>query len=129
MNILVAEDEFLITLTLKTQLEAMGHRVVGMPRDGEEAVALAKELRPDVVLMDIGMPGVDGIAATARIMSEAPVPVIMLTAYNDRRRVQEAIRAGAVAYLLKPVNETQLRQAIEETVTRFKQAQGESPDQ
>jgi response regulator NasT len=122
VNILIAEDEFLITLALKAQLEAMGHRVVGMPRDGEAAVALAKELKPDIVLMDIGMPLVDGIAATARIMAEAPAPVIMLTAYNDRQRVQDAIRAGAVAYLLKPVNESQLKRAIDDTVARFKHA-------
>ena len=127
VNILIAEDEFLITLALKGQLEAMGHNVVGMPRDGEAAVALTKELKPDIVLMDIGMPLVDGITATARIMAEAPAAVIMLTAYNDRQRVQEAIRAGAVAYLLKPVNESQLKRAIDETAARFKQAGVEPP--
>jgi len=127
VNILVADDEFLITLTLKAQVEAMGHRVVGMPRDGEAAVTQTKELRPDMVLMDIGMPGLDGIAATVRIMSEAPTPVIMLTAYNDRKRVQEAIRAGAVAYLLKPVNEAQLKRAIDDTTTRFRQAWAKEP--
>ena len=127
MNILVAEDEFLITLALKAQLEAMGHCVVATPRDGETAVALAKELRPDIVLMDIGMPLVDGIAATAKIMAETPVPVIMLTAYNDRQRVQEAIRAGAAAYLLKPVNEAQLKRTIEDAIKRFQQGQRQRP--
>jgi response regulator NasT len=121
MNILIAEDEFLITLTLKSQLEAMGHQVIGTSSDGEAAVALAKELRPDLVLMDIGMPKLDGIAATARIMAEAPAPVVMLTAYNDRRRVQDAMRAGAAAYVLKPVNEAQLKRAIADSVARFKQ--------
>jgi YesN/AraC family two-component response regulator len=120
MNILIAEDEFLITLTLKSQLEAMGHQVVGMPRDGEAAVTAARDLRPDLVLMDIGMPGLDGISATAKIMAEAPTPVIMLTAYNDRQRVQDAIRAGATAYLLKPVNETQLRRALDDIAGRSK---------
>jgi len=127
VNILVAEDEFLITLTLKAQLEAMGHRVVGMPRDGQAAVDMARDMKPDIVLMDIGMPGVDGIAATAQIMEDTPTPVIMLTAYNDRQRVQEAIRAGAVAYLLKPVNETQLKRAIDDTAARFKQGRPQSP--
>jgi response regulator NasT len=121
MNILIAEDEFLITLTLKSQLEAMGHQVIATSSDGEAAVALAKELRPDLVLMDIGMPKLDGIAATARIMAEAPAPVVMLTAYNDRRRVQDAMRAGAAAYVLKPVNEAQLKRAIGDSVARFKQ--------
>jgi len=120
MNILIAEDEFLITLTLKSQLEAMGHNVIGTSSDGEAAVALAKELRPDLVLMDIGMPKMDGIAATARIMAEAPVPVVVLAAYNDRRRVQDAMRAGAAAYVLKPVNEAQLKRAIGDSVARFK---------
>jgi response regulator NasT len=67
------------------------------------------------------MPKLDGIAATARIMAEAPAPVVMLTAYNDRRRVQDAMRAGAAAYVLKPVNEAQLKRAIGDSVARFKQ--------
>ena len=127
MNILIVEDEFLITLTLKSQLEALGHRVVGTSRDGQTAVSLAKDLRPDLVLMDIGMPGMDGIAATAKIMAETPMPVVMLTAYNDRQRVQEAMRAGATAYLLKPVNEGQLERAIGDTIARFENAHCEAP--
>jgi CheY-like chemotaxis protein len=127
VNILIAEDEFLITLTLKSQLEAMGHRVVAMPRDGDAAVTATKDLCPDVVLMDIGLPGLDGIAATARIMADAPTPVIMLTAYNDRQRVQEAIRAGAAAYLLKPVNETQLKRAIDDIAARPNKTQSQEP--
>ena len=126
MNILIAEDEFLITLTLKAQLEAMGHKVIGTSRDGATAVALARELRPELVFMDIGMSGMDGIAATAQIMAEMPVPVVMLTAYNDRQRVQDAMRAGAAAYVLKPANEAQLRRAIRDSVARFKQANAES---
>ncbi len=127
MKILIAEDEYLITLTLKAQLEAMGHAVVGTSRDGETALALAKELRPDLVLMDIGMPGMDGIAATARIMAEAPTPVVVLTAYNDRQRVQDAMHAGAAAYLLKPVNEAQLRRTLAESVARFRRARTQAP--
>jgi response regulator NasT len=127
MNILIAEDEFLITLTLKVQLEAMGHTVVGTSRDGEAAVALAKQLRPDLVLMDIGMPGMDGIAATAEIMAQAPVPIVMLTAHNDRQRVQQAMRAGAAAYLLKPISESQLKRAIGASVARFNEANTETP--
>ena len=127
MNILIAEDEFLITLTLKSQLEAMGHRVIGMPRDGDAAVTATRDLRPDVVLMDIGMPGLDGISATAKIMAETPTPVIMLTAYNDRQRVQDAIRAGATAYLLKPVNESQLKRAIDDIAGGSKKIRAHKP--
>lgn len=127
MNIVIAEDEYLITLTLKAQLEAMGHTVVGTSTGGDAAVTLAKQLRPDLILMDIGMPGMDGITATARIMSEAPVAIVILTAYNDRARVDGALRAGAAAYLLKPISDTQLKRAIDAAVERFGEAHGQSP--
>jgi len=77
--------------------------------------------------MDIGMPGLDGIAATAKIMAETPTQVIMLTAYNDRQRVQDAIRAGATAYLLKPVNESQLKRAIDDIAGGFKKIRAQKP--
>jgi len=116
IKILLAEDEFLIALTLKVQLEAMGYQVVATPQDGIKAVALTKQLRPDVVLMDIGMPGMDGITATQAIMKEAPTPVVMLTAYNDRARMAQAVQAGAVGYVFKPVVDAQLRAAILEAL-------------
>lgn len=113
VKVLLAEDEFLISLTLKTQLEAMGYEVVATPQDGAKAVALTCQLRPDVVLMDIGMPGMDGIAATQAIMAQRPTPVVMLTAYNDKQRITLAEQAGAVCYLLKPVVNAQLHDAIQ----------------
>ena len=114
IRVLVAEDEFIIALTLKTLLERMGHEVVGTPRDGAQAVALTDALRPDVVLMDIGMPELDGIAATRQIMDRCPTAVVVLSAYNDRERVADAMEAGAVAYLLKPVVEDELRRTVAE---------------
>jgi len=118
IRVLLAEDEFLISLTLRLQLEAMGYLVVATPQDGAKAVALTQQLRPDVVLMDIGMPGMDGITATEIIMKECPTPVVMLSAYNDRLRSQRAQRAGAVGYVYKPVMDNQLRDAIDMALGR-----------
>jgi len=113
-RVLVAEDEFIISLALKTLLTEMGYEVVGTARDGTEAVASCAALRPDLVLMDIGMPGLDGIGATREIMARCPTPVVILSAYNDRDRVSGALEAGAVAYLIKPVVEGELKAAIAE---------------
>ena len=117
LRILLAEDEFLIAITLRAQLESFGYEVVGTPQTGRQAVEQTKELKPDLVLMDIGMPELDGISATEQIMAQSPTPVILLTAYGDRQRVKRALAAGAKAYVLKPVIETQLRSAIEGAVT------------
>jgi CheY-like chemotaxis protein len=116
LRILLAEDEFLIAITLRAQLESFGYEVIATPQTGRQAVEQTRELKPDVVLMDIGMPELDGISATEQIMAESPTPVIMLTAYGDRQRVQSALAAGARAYVLKPVIEAQLRSAIESAV-------------
>ena len=113
-RVLVAEDEFVISLALKTLLTEMGHEVVATARNGAEAVESCAALRPDLVLMDIGMPGLDGIGATKEIMARCPTPVVILSAYNDRDRVSGALEAGAVAYLIKPVVEGELNAAIAE---------------
>jgi len=117
IRVLIAEDEFLIALTLKMQLEGLGYEVVGTPQSGAQAVEMVKELQPDVVLMDIGMAEVDGISATEQIMAETPTPIVMLTAYSDRQRVKKALAAGAKAYVLKPVIDSQLNSAIESAVS------------
>jgi response regulator NasT len=112
IRVLVAEDEFVISLALKTLLTEMGHEVVATARNGTQAIESCCSLRPDVILMDIGMPGVDGIAATKEIMARCPTPIVILSAYNDRGRVGSALEAGAVAYLIKPVIEGELQAAI-----------------
>jgi len=112
-RVLVVEDEFVVSLTLRVQLEAVGCEVVGTAREADTAVELAAELRPDIILMDIGLPGKDGVEATREIMERAPAPIIVVTAYGDER-VQRALAAGARVALTKPILEEQLAQALAE---------------
>jgi len=114
-RVLVVEDEFVISLTLRVQLEAIGCKVVGTARDADSAVELARSLRPDVVLMDLGLPGKDGAEATRVIMRDAPTRVILVTAYGDER-VDRAVEAGARVVLTKPIVEEQLAKAIAEVM-------------
>jgi DNA-binding NarL/FixJ family response regulator len=110
-RVMLVEDEFVISLALEAQLKAAGCDVLGTAHDAESAIEMACELRPDVVLMDIGLPGKDGVYATQEIMARAPTQIIMVTAYGDER-VKRALEAGARAALVKPVVEQQLKQAI-----------------
>lgn len=112
-RVLVVEDEFVILLSLRVQLEAIGCEVVGTARDADTAVDLARTLRPDIVLMDVGLPGKDGSEATRAIMLEAPAPVVLVTAYEDER-VERALAAGARLALTKPISQDQLAKAIAE---------------
>jgi two-component system, response regulator PdtaR len=121
VRILVCEDESLTALCLQKALALMGHLVVGEARDGEEAVTLAECLRPDVILMDVRMPRLDGIEATNRIMRMCPTAIIMVTAYSDEGLVRQALDAGASGYLVKPVRDDQLQPAISVARTRFTQ--------
>jgi response regulator NasT len=122
-RILVAEDNDLVLLTLEEQLKDLGYDVVGLARTGTEAVALAQRLHPDVIIMDIRMPEMDGTEAAMRIRNNRPVPIIMLTAYADKETVRKAEAAGALAYLVKPVNENELPPAINIALARFKEIQ------
>jgi serine phosphatase RsbU (regulator of sigma subunit) len=111
-RVLICEDEGLTSLRLRTVLTKLGYEIVGQARDGQEGVALACQLRPDVILMDVQMPRLDGIGAVRRIMADCPAPVVMLTAFGDENTVRQALAAGASAYLVKPVRDEQLRPAI-----------------
>ncbi len=113
MRILVAEDETIIRLDLRDLLERAGHEVAGEARDGEEAVALARELEPDLAIMDVKMPRLDGIEAAKRILDERPMPIVMLTAYDQQELVSRAVEAGVFGYLVKPFREQDLVPAIE----------------
>jgi len=120
MRILICENEYLIALTLRTQLQEIGHEVVGVVRSGEECLALARATQPDLVLMDFGLEGLmDGAEATRLLLQERPLPVVMLTAYTDDQTVRAATEAGACGYLLKPANEDQLRTALHVAAARF----------
>jgi two-component system, response regulator PdtaR len=118
-NVVIAEDEALIRLDLREMLEEEGYVVAGEATDGEAAVKLAEELRPDLVIMDVKMPGLDGISAAERITANQVAPVIILTAFSQRDLVQRASEAGAMAYLIKPFTKADLVPAIEVAVSRF----------
>jgi response regulator NasT len=120
-RVLVAEDEALIRLDLKEMLEEEGYDVVGEATDGEQAVKLAQELRPDVVILDVKMPVLDGIGAAERIVGERIAPVVMLTAFSQRDLVERAAEAGAMAYLVKPFAKSDLVPTIEVAVSRHAQ--------
>jgi two-component system, response regulator PdtaR len=112
-RVLIAEDETLIRLDLKGLLEGAGFEVCAEARDGEEAVSLARETEPDVALLDVKMPRLDGIEAARRILDERPIPIVMVTAYGERDVVARAVEAGVYGYLVKPFRETDLLPAIE----------------
>ena len=112
MRILVAEDETIIRLDLVELLKRAGMDVVGEARDGEEAVSLALDLEPDVAIMDVKMPKLDGIDAARRILDERPIPIVMLTAYGQDELVSRAVEAGVFGYLVKPFREADLLPAI-----------------
>src|SRR5919198_196058 len=112
MRVLVAEDETIIRLDLRSLLERAGFDVCAEARDGEEAVALAREHEPDLAIMDVKMPQLDGIEAARRILDERPIPIVMLTAYGQDELVQRAAEAGVFGYLVKPFREQDLLPAI-----------------
>jgi response regulator NasT len=119
MRVLIAEDEALIRLDLREMLEEEGFDVVGEAADGEQAVALATQLTPDLVICDIKMPKMDGIQAAAQITEARIAPVVMLTAFSQRDLIERARDAGAMAYLVKPFQKRDLLPAIEMATSRF----------
>jgi len=112
VRVLVAEDETIIRLDLRDLLERSGFEVCAEARDGEEAVALARAEQPDVAIMDVKMPKLDGIEAARRILDERPIPIVMLTAYGQEELVSRAVEAGVFGYLVKPFREQDLLPAI-----------------
>ncbi len=116
---MIAEDEALIRLDLAEMLAEEGYVVVGQAGDGEAAIALAMEHRPDLVVMDVKMPKLDGIAAASQIAAARIAPVVMLTAFSQRELVERARDAGAMAYLVKPFSKSDLVPAIEMAMSRF----------
>lgn len=123
LRILIADDESLRVMSLKGQLESLGHKVLAEASNGKEAVHLADELRPDLAILDIKMPEMDGIEAAQKIMAARPIPIILLTAYSERELAERAASANVAAYLMKPVSEQDLLPAIALAVSRFKEFQ------
>lgn len=118
-RVLIAEDEALIRLDLAEMLVEEGYEVVGEAGDGESAVKLAEELKPDLVILDIKMPIMDGLAAAERIAGARIAPVIILTAFSQRDLVERARAAGAMAYLVKPFQKSDLVPAVEIALSRY----------
>ncbi len=121
-RVVIADDEAVIRLDLKEMLEEEGYDVVGEAADGEEACRLAHELRPDLVVLDVKMPVLDGISAASRITAARLAPVLVLTAFSQRELVERARDAGAMAYLVKPFTPADLVPAIEMAVSRHAEA-------
>ena len=112
MRILIAEDETIIRLDLRAMIERAGLEVCAEARDGEEAVALARSAEPDLALLDVKMPKLDGIEAARQILDERPIPIVMVTAYGEAELVSRAVEAGVFGYLVKPFRESDLLPAI-----------------
>ena len=118
-KVLIAEDEALIRLDLVELLTEEGFEVVGQAADGEEAVKLARELEPDLIIMDVKMPGMDGITAAEIIGEERIAPILMLTAFRQSELVERARDAGVMGYLVKPFGASEVVPAIEVAIGRF----------
>ena len=123
-RVLIAEDEALIRLDLREMLEEEGFEVVGEVADGASAVRLARELTPDLVILDVKMPVMDGIEAAEAISKERLSGILILTAFSQRELVERARRAGALAYLVKPFQKHDLLPAIEIAISRFRELSG-----
>ena len=122
MRVLIAEDEALIRMDLREMLAEAGHEVVGEARDGAEALILTRELLPDIVFMDVKMPGMDGLEAARVIAEEKIAPVVMVTAFSQQSHVDEAASAGAMAYIVKPFQRRDILPAMTVAVSRFAEA-------
>lgn len=120
-RIILAEDDAVIRMDLKEELERQGYLVVGQVGDGQSAVNLARELRPDLVIMDIRMPEMDGIAAAEILTREKLAPVLLLTAYSEDDLIERARNAGVVHYVTKPWRQSDLKPAIEIALNRFQE--------
>jgi AmiR/NasT family two-component response regulator len=123
IRVVIAEDEAIIRLDLKESLEEEGYEVVGEAGRGDQAIELVRALRPDLVILDIKMPGVDGLTAAKTIAAERLCAVLMLTAFSQREIIEEARDAGALAYLVKPFQKNDLIPAIEVAIGRFRELQ------
>ena len=120
-RILIADDDAMLRLDLKTMLENMGHCVVGDADNGETACYLARSLRPDLIILDVMMPKMNGLEAAEAISQERLGAIMLLTAYSDVPMIEQANRAGVLAYLVKPFRQQELQPAIEIAITRYRE--------
>jgi AmiR/NasT family two-component response regulator len=120
-RVIVADDESIVRMDLREMLESLGYLVVGEAGDGESAIHLSRELKPNIVIMDIKMPGMDGIEAGRILTEERIAPVLLLTAYSQQDLVERAKEAGVMAYIVKPFHEADLAPAIEVALRRWQE--------
>ncbi|MGI5835283.1 MAG: ANTAR domain-containing response regulator [Chloroflexota bacterium] len=123
MRVVIADDESIRLMSLKAQLEALGLQVVGEALNGRQAVDLVIRLKPDLAILDIKMPEMDGLEAAKQIAAQYPIPVIVVTAYSERTLAERAIEAGVFSYLMKPISEEDLLPAILLAKSRFREFQ------
>ncbi len=121
VRVVIADDESVIRMDLKEMLTGLGYLVVGEAGDGQSALNLARELKPDLVIMDIKMPGLDGIQAASVLTEERIAPVLLLTAFSQTELIEGAKGAGVVGYIVKPFRDTELVPAIEVALARFRE--------
>lgn len=119
LRVLIGEDDPVVADGLRARLEALDHSVAGIAHDGRDAVAKAESLTPDLVLLDIKMPRLDGVEAARQIMAQRPVPIILVTAHSDPELIRRAMEAGVMGYLVKPVNRKEIPPAIAVAMSRF----------
>lgn len=123
LRVLIADDEGVIRMGLTDMVTSLGHQVVGTAANGNDALEKAISLKPDLLLLDIKMPGKDGLAVAEHLVQNQPLPIIMLTAYTDKSLIERAANAAVMGYLVKPVYEDKLRAAIEVGLARFETMQ------
>jgi len=119
LQIVIADDEAVIRMGLTQMVTTLGHQVVATAATGDEALEAAKRLQPDVLLLDIKMPGLDGLTVAETLAVDMPLPIIMLTAYSERSLIERAANASVMGYLVKPIHENKLGPAIEMAISRF----------
>jgi AmiR/NasT family two-component response regulator len=120
-RVLIADDEIVIRMDLRTMLLDLGHEVVGEADNGEAACYLARSLKPDLIILDIMMPKMDGLQAAAQINKERIAPVLLLTAYSEASMIEQATQAGVLAYLVKPFRKEELKPAIDIAIARYRE--------
>jgi len=123
VRVVIAEDEAIIRLDLRETLEEQGYEVVAETGRGDEAVALVREHKPDLAILDIRMPGIDGLAAAREINADGQAAVLILTAFSQRNLIEEARDAGVISYMIKPFTKAELLPAIEVALARFRETQ------
>jgi len=123
VRVVIADDEAVIRMGLTQIVTSLGHRVVGTAANGEIALEVTKRLKPDLLLLDIKMPVIDGLEVAEKLAEEMPLPIIMLTAYSERTLIERAANASVMGYLVKPITENKLGPSIEVALARFETMQ------